>query len=188
MRIQRQQAGTEGIPLFLSWRTRSDVRQLVPLSFATHSQEIRNSSPPLPSWKKRTTQRATTQWPEPPNGNSRGPPASPRRLVGGGHPAQDSPSLPPRTSAAGPTAGPGLRSRTARASEKRSRGRRPPPPARRCPTPRRRPHLRRLLGTRDRARGQAGRTKLLTGKARPPGARTGSQRRSPAPGPLSAAR
>lgn len=65
---------------------------------------------------------------------------------------------------------------------------RPPPGARRRPTPHRRPHLGRLPGTGARARSEAGRAKLLTGKARLPGARTGSWSRSPAPAPLSAAR
>lgn len=47
-------------------------------------------------------QRSATLPPEPPNGNSRGPPASPRRLPGGEHWAQGSRSLPLRTSAASP--------------------------------------------------------------------------------------
>lgn len=63
----------------------------------------RNSFPPLCSLKNQTTQRSATPRPEPPNGNSRGPPASPRRLPGGGHWEQGSWSLPPWTSAASPT-------------------------------------------------------------------------------------
>lgn len=63
----------------------------------------KNSPPSPPSLRKQRAQRSAAPPPEPPNGNSRGPPASPRRLPGGGHWAQGSWSLPPRTGAASPT-------------------------------------------------------------------------------------
>ena len=173
VRIHRQQAGTEGMISPHSFAgNKPEVRQLAALSFtATYMQETENSSPTLPSLKlEQATQRPARRWPEPPNGNSGGPPAPAARALLPG--AARRPHTGPRPRS---PAGRGQRGRRRGAAPAASRAPAAPHPT--LPAPEARPDPR-----ADAERGGQG--KVTHRGSAPARARPGSRRRSPESAPL----